>query len=277
LETNVEFGKEVRSYESTPDGVTLTFDDGSEAMGSLLVGADGARSKVKKQFLPDSALVDTEARLFYGKTPLTQQFLDEFEPKALDGMTLVQDKSKNATLSLLLEAIRFKDNEYRKKLPQDYVYWALFARKDYFTNISDADLLALSPSQAAEMTRKLTAHWSKSVHALFVYQNVPETSILRIVSSLPNIPFWEPSPRVTLIGDAVHAMSPTAAAGAATALRDAANLTKALAEGGINSQAIGIYEKEMRIYAGEAIQQSTFGGKMLFGMRPFEELDVLGK
>jgi 2-polyprenyl-6-methoxyphenol hydroxylase-like FAD-dependent oxidoreductase len=275
LENDVEFGKEVRGYDITPEGVVLRFDDGSEATGSLVVGADGARSKVKKQFLPDSALVDTEARLFYGKTPLTQQFSEEFEPKAMDGMTLVQDKSKDVTLSLLLEAMRFKDNEFRKNLPEDYVYWALFARKDFFKDISDADLLALSPIEAAELAKTLTSHWSNSVQALFKHQNIAETSILRIASALPNIPFWEPSPHVTLIGDAVHAMSPTAGAGAGTALRDVANLVTALVEGGINAQSVGKYEEEMRIYAGEAIQRSTLGGKMMFGMRPFEELELI--
>jgi 2-polyprenyl-6-methoxyphenol hydroxylase-like FAD-dependent oxidoreductase len=275
LEKDVEFGREVQGYEITPKGVVLRFMDGSEAKGSLIVGADGSRSKIKKQFLPDVALVDTEARLFYGKTPLTDQFLKEFEPKAMDGMTLIQDKSKDVTLSLLLEAMRFRDNEFRKNLPQDYVYWALFTRKDYFKDISDSELLALTPNEAAERTRTLTSHWTKSVQPLFTHQNAAETSILRIASALPKIPFWDPSPHITLIGDAAHAMSPTAGAGAGTALRDAAVLAKFLVDGGINAQSVGKYEEEMRVYAGEAIQRSTFGGKMMFGMRAFEDLELI--
>jgi 2-polyprenyl-6-methoxyphenol hydroxylase-like FAD-dependent oxidoreductase len=275
LEADVEFGKEVTEYEIVGGEVRLRFSDKTEVAGSFLVGADGARSKIRKQFLPNSELLDTEARLFYGKTPLTKEFLEAFEPKALEGMTLFQDRSGETPLSLLLEAMRFRDNEFRKNLPQDYVYWALFTRKEFFATKSDAELLAISPTEAAELTRSLTSHWKESIRPLFEYQNVAETSILRIATSYPILPFWESSPYVTILGDAIHVMSPTAAVGATTALRDAATLAQHLVEGGINKENIRKYEQHMRAYAGEAIQQSMFGGKIMFGMKPFQQLDVI--
>jgi 2-polyprenyl-6-methoxyphenol hydroxylase-like FAD-dependent oxidoreductase len=275
LEADVEFGREVSDYEIAGGEVLLRFSDKTEVAGKFLVGADGRRSKIKRQFLPDSKLLDTEARLFYGKTLLTEEFHQQFHPEALNGLTLVRDQSGEVPLGLLLEAMCFKDNEFKINLPKDYVYWALFTRKDSFPNTSDAELLAISPSEAADLTRKLTSHWNKSLRALFEHQNMAETSLLRITSSPPNIPFWNPSPHVTMVGDAVHAMSPTAAAGAATALRDAATLTQLFVESGISIESIGKYEEQMRVYAGEAIQRSLFGGKMMFGMKPFEQLDTI--
>src|SRR5262249_19057824 len=63
---------------------------------------------------------------------------------------------------------------------------------------------------------------------------------------------WPPS-RVTLIGDAAHAMLPTLGLGANLALRDAARLLDQLcaaARGhGDLVQAIGTYEQQMRDYA----------------------------
>jgi 2-polyprenyl-6-methoxyphenol hydroxylase-like FAD-dependent oxidoreductase len=46
-------GKILNSIEQTDDKVTAHFTDGSTAEGDLLVGADGFRSTVRAQFLPD--------------------------------------------------------------------------------------------------------------------------------------------------------------------------------------------------------------------------------
>ena len=46
------FGKGFRSFTADPDGVTAHFDDGSQARGDLLIGADGLRSAVRAQLFP---------------------------------------------------------------------------------------------------------------------------------------------------------------------------------------------------------------------------------
>jgi 2-polyprenyl-6-methoxyphenol hydroxylase-like FAD-dependent oxidoreductase len=58
---------------------------------------------------------------------------------------------------------------------------------------------------------------------------------------------WEPS-RVTLVGDAAHAMLPTIGMGANLALRDAQQLVQRLSENGDGDvvAAIGAYEQDMR-------------------------------
>jgi len=76
-------------------------------------------------------------------------------------------------------------------------------------------------------------------------------------------PAWEPS-RVTLIGDAIHAMLPTLGQGANMALRDAGLLAGKLAETDDVVGAIGAYEQEMRDYVypiiDRAADHSNFGG-----------------
>ena len=47
------FGKRLTRVEQDADGVTAIFADGSSERGDLLVGADGVRSTVRAQFLPD--------------------------------------------------------------------------------------------------------------------------------------------------------------------------------------------------------------------------------
>ena len=46
------FGKGFRSFEENQNGVTAHFDDGSQASGELLIGADGLRSAVRAQLFP---------------------------------------------------------------------------------------------------------------------------------------------------------------------------------------------------------------------------------
>ena len=267
LEKFVEFGKEFSSYEVTSTGVVVRFSDCSYALGALVVGADGSRSRVRKQLLPGYQLLDTEGRWIYGKTTLTPMLVEKFNKKALASMTLVSDRSEEAPLSLLLEPMHFKDNEFRSELPKDYVYWVIGSRKDRF-DVDEANMTTLSAEMAS---RDLTSHFHHSFHPLFALQDIAQTSVLRINSARPEIPSWEYS-RVTLIGDSIHLMSPTAGVGATTALRDAATLSQILNDEGINANSVEKYEALMRKYAGEAIKGSSRGGKHLFGMRPFEEL-----
>src|SRR5262249_5090919 len=50
---NYRLGKSLVRVEQDADGVTAVFADGTRASGDLLVGADGLRSTVREQFLPD--------------------------------------------------------------------------------------------------------------------------------------------------------------------------------------------------------------------------------
>jgi salicylate hydroxylase len=81
---------------------------------------------------------------------------------------------------------------------------------------------------------------------------------------------WPAGP-VTLLGDAVHAMSPAGGSGANTALRDAALLTDRLStSGGSLFDGIGDYEKAMLDYgfaAVRAAEQATGRGRRPARMR----------
>ncbi|KAF2669896.1 FAD/NAD(P)-binding domain-containing protein [Microthyrium microscopicum] len=274
LENHVEFGKDFKDYAITPRGVIARFSDGSEEEGALLVAADGIRSRIRKQFLPSFSLMDTETRIIYGKTSLTLDLENTLNASALNGLVLVKDASQEHALALLLETMRFKDNEYRKDAPEDYIYWALMARKERFlASTTEEEILKLSSDQAAELARTITATWDESFRPLFSAQSIAHTSILRVLSIKPEIAVWNSSPYVTLIGDAIHPMSPTAAAGATTALRDAAALVRCLSEHDINVEAAGEYEQQMRKYAGETVAKSGWGGKLLYGQWSFDDME----
>ncbi|KAL6721991.1 hypothetical protein ACLMJK_001096 [Lecanora helva] len=272
LQPYVEFGKEFGSFEVLQAGLKVRFCDGSEVDGRLLVGADGASSRVRRRLVPGYRQIDTQGRFIYGKTVMTEKLRQNFQAKCLQGLSIVQDTSHEVPLTLLLEPVLFKDNEFRRDLPDDYVYWVILARKDRY-DVGDHQLLSLSNADVAALARRTTSHWHSSFHALFDLQDTIQTSMIRIISAPIDIPDWEASNKVTLIGDAVHVMSPTSGVGAATALRDAAKLGSSLAGQTDQEKALLDYEGTMRAWASDAIMRSQVVGKLLFGMPPFNEID----
>lgn len=93
-EGSVSYGKSIERYEEMPSGVRVSFQDGSQAEGTLLVGADGTRSRVRKQFLQDLEVLDTGARCIYGKTPLSSDLVEKLEPEIMGGICGIKDRSK---------------------------------------------------------------------------------------------------------------------------------------------------------------------------------------
>jgi len=279
LEENVTFGKEFERYEESETGVTVHFKDGSKEEGGLLVGADGLRSRVRKQFLPESVVVDTDGRIIYGKTIITEELREKIPEQNKKGITILVDKRYETPLNFFYEPIYFAKDAGTKsngKLPsmRDYIYWALFSRKATL-GIEDDRLWKMTTEEIVKYSLKLSEGWDPNFRSILERQDVKQTCVVPTSSALPDIPFWTPSARVTLLGDAIHVMPPTGGIGANTALRDASNLCQVLVEGGISAESVGKYEEKMRKYAKEAIEGSYAAGKKLYNQPPFEECKCL--
>lgn len=277
LDDHVEFGKTFERYEiEGEDRITAFFKDGTSATGRLLVGADGIRSPVRRQGLPELDLVDTTGRVIYGKTPITPELIDTFPEDAMKNITAIKDERP---VLLFLEPVRWKTNVEEVsggKLSNtaDYIYWVLGARKEIFGVEEDDDLLKMTSQDSVAHSISLTKSWDPKIRALFELQSQEQASVLRLSATGPNMKSWEPSSVVTFLGDAIHPMPPTGGAGANTALRDAANLLKAIKKG-ISKESIGEYESELRVYAGEAIEGSFQGGKSLFNLPAYDDCKKL--
>lgn len=280
LEEHVFFGKSLEQYTIHPDKVTISFADGTTEDGSLLVGADGVRSQVRKQYLPSFQGLDTGMRIIFGKTPSTPEFLAKLEEEYRHGMSLVLDPEDASQPCVLFESINFPYAEEvtEPQLPDPYMYWVLCTQSSQLP-ISREKSWHTGPQESADLSRKLANSWSPSLRAIFDMQDTSQSAIRSILSAMPEIAPWEPSSRVTLLGDAIHVMPPTGAMGANTALRDAADLARriALAGGvdGVDQAVLGDYEASMRDFAKTAIELSWQGGMKSFGLKPVDQCEKI--
>ena len=90
LDDVVHFDKKFERYERSAEGeVTAFFSDGTSATGDVLVGADGAGSRVRQQYLPQAERVDTDATAVALKLPLTDRTRSWLPPRLAAGMNLI--------------------------------------------------------------------------------------------------------------------------------------------------------------------------------------------
>src|SRR5262249_9816738 len=73
LDQIVHFGKKFIAFEDAPGGsVTACFEDGSKSTGDVLIGADGASSRLREQLLPHARRVETSIVAVSGKVGLNE-------------------------------------------------------------------------------------------------------------------------------------------------------------------------------------------------------------
>ena len=263
LDGKILFGHQLTRYAESTGGVRLNFGDGRAADADLLVGADGVNSVVRQQRLPDAEIIDTGSRCVYGKTPLTDAALKLVPPPLLDGFTAIV----GGPVGMAAGLVRFRQRpeqaaaaiapRVRLSPAGDYLMWAVAADRQRFAG-PDARLGGLDPAGLHAIAAKMIRSWHPDLRGLVSLADISETFLVRIRTSVP-VPAWQPG-RVTLLGDAIHAMSPARGSGANTAMQDAGLLCRMLTGagpgGGALAAAVGDYETQLRDYGFAAVQAS---------------------
>jgi 2-polyprenyl-6-methoxyphenol hydroxylase-like FAD-dependent oxidoreductase len=256
LGDRLHIGNAVVSYVLDDDGVTATLSDGSTVRGDVLVGADGIRSAVRTQLLPDVPVIPTGIKGIgvYGRTPITPE-LDELMPGILDQGVLMAVDRKGSRLLIA---------NFRPRRP------AGDAVAEHAPDVTVDDVpsyimvsCSLTPGTvvppAAEWTPETAATLRESMLASLEGWHPAARAIVAglDLNSMFAIPFgylepaedW-PSCRVTVLGDAAHGMLPTLGMGANLSLNDAALLVEQLDRYGRGEvdlvEAIHTYEQQMR-------------------------------
>lgn len=256
---HVHFDKELRGVvRHGGDSVSFDFADGSAYRADLLVGADGSNSRVAAQCFPAMRGLDADVVCIYGKADgASLAIADELR----GGTSVVFDTQ----LAMVIDAMRFSPAGDGVLSPvEDYLYWALIGRRQ---RLGMAGGMAACEADARRCIADVSAGWAPGLRAVFA-ATPPGMLTMPPVRQSPPPQAWPPS-RVTVLGDAVHTMSPASGLGCNTAFLDAASLAAQLATaaGGAVTpdQAVATYEREMRERAVAALQASERGGAQLYG------------
>lgn len=222
-------GAGVARYETGPQGATLILTDGTRVEGDLAIAADGIRSAIRAQMLPDEGEpIWNGAIMWRGTSPGvpflggaamilaghdTQRFVS-YPISATDPETGLAQMNWIAELRVDPNRAMAKGDWNKPADPADF----LPAFEDWDFGWIDCP----------GMIRAATG-------PIYEYPMVDREPMAR----------WTDG-RVTLMGDAAHATYPVGSNGASQAIIDARKLGAALRNHGVTPAALEAYEAEMR-------------------------------
>ena len=271
----IEFGRTCTGFEQDAGSVRIHFADGSAAEADVLVAADGVGSPIRQQYLPHAQVEDTGSVSVFGRTLLTEQTRNLVPTHTWDGFTAVI----GARIGMAIGVLDFREPppdaaariapDVRLNPAQPYLMWGATGNARHFAVRSGESLGALGPAALHATVLATIRRWHPGLVRLVELAEIEETCVVTIRTAT-QIDLW-PSSRVTLLGDAIHAMSPAGGSGANTALRDAALLATHLGAAARGEQplveAIAEYERQMVDYGFAAVRASRAAGLATTSLR----------
>ncbi|MEV7030306.1 NAD(P)/FAD-dependent oxidoreductase [Streptomyces sp. NPDC093272] len=204
----VRWGRKAGSIRAVGEGRhEVAFTDGTTATTSLLVGADGAWSRVRSllsEAVPEyTGFSFVETHLFEGDTrhPTSAEIVGGGAMMVLEpGKGILAHRERGGNLHT----------------------WVMLARpQDWFAGVDFTD-----PATATARIVQEFSGWAPELTALVTDGETPP--VLRHIYTLPVEHRWDRTPGVTLLGDAAHLTAPNGE-GANLAMYDGAELGKAIA------------------------------------------------
>jgi 2-polyprenyl-6-methoxyphenol hydroxylase-like FAD-dependent oxidoreductase len=240
----VRWGHKLAAVSSLDGRHILTFADGSTVTTDLLVGADGAWSRVRPLL--------SEAKPAYVGTSFIETYLFDSDTRykasaeAVGGCTLMAIAPGKGILA------------HREADGALHTYTALNKPEDWIARIDFSDRVA-----ALAFIAKEFEGWAPELTALITDSETDP--VPRAIFALPVNHRWDRVAGVTLLGDAAHLMSPFSGEGANLAMYDGAELGKALAANPDDVEAaLTAYEADLFPRSASAAAEAARNLKLFF-------------
>jgi 2-polyprenyl-6-methoxyphenol hydroxylase-like FAD-dependent oxidoreductase len=251
----IQWGKKLADVSALGDGrPELTFADGSTMTSELLVGADGAWSKVRP-------LLSDAKPEYVGATFIETYLYDADERHSAPAAAVGDGAMYALTPGKGIVA-------HREAGDILHTYVQLIRPAEWVAGIDFADAAAATARVAAEFDG-----WTPELTALIT--DGETAPVPRMIYTLPDGHRWDRVPGVTLLGDAAHLMPP-AGEGANLAMFDGAELGKAIAanpddiEAALAAYEEGLFPRSEAEYADAyEILDLCLGDRAPFGLIDF--------
>ena len=234
------------SMDKQDEGWLLHFKSRETVYADIVIGADGANSKIRP-YITDIKPLYTGITMLEGNVYKGEKCLPKISAILRGGKIMAFGNEQNILMG--------------QKANDEIGFYVSFKAEENWAAKSGLDFS--NKKQLLDWFKTTYSEWSNIWYELF--ENATMPFIPRPINCIPLDQTWEALPNLAMIGDAAHVMPPFAGEGVNMAMLDALELSECLTTDKHNSvqEAISFYETKMRKRASIIAKESLENGEKM--------------